>query len=48
MSVYQSRLLASERFTAIIFAALFGVVVFWFFGVLRKLAVGRWYDTTRS
>ena len=48
MSVYQSRLLASELFTAIIFAALFGVAVFWFFGVLRKLAVGRWYDTTKS
>ena len=48
ISVYQSRLLASELFTAIFAAALLGVVVFWLFGLLRKLAVGRWYDTTAS
>lgn len=48
ISVYQSRLLASELFTAILAAALFGVLVFWLFGVLRRLAVGRWYDTSNS
>jgi len=48
MSVYQSRLQAAELFTAIIVAALFGVVVFWLFGVLRGLAVGGWYDTSGS
>lgn len=41
---YQSRLDSEELFASIIFAALFGVVIFQLFGWLRRRAVGKWYD----
>ena len=44
ISVFQSRLQAPELFAAIFVAALFGVAVFWAFGVLGKQVVGRRYD----
>lgn len=44
ISVYQSRLQAPELFAAIFVAALFGVAVFWAFGLLGTRVVGRWYD----
>ena len=43
-ALYQSRLQAPELFAAIFVAALFGVVVFWAFGLLGRQVVGRWYD----
>lgn len=44
INLYQSRLQSAELFAAIGVACLFGVVVFLGFGLLGKLAVGRWYD----
>lgn len=41
---YQSRLDSEALFASIIFAALFGVVIFQVFGWLRRRAVGKWYD----
>jgi NitT/TauT family transport system permease protein len=39
-----SRLLGPQMYAAIITAALLGVVIFLLFGLLGRLAVGRWYD----
>lgn len=44
ISNYQSRVESAELFAAIITASLFGVVIFWLFGWITKLAVGAWYD----
>ena len=44
ISVYQSRLQSPELFASIIVAALFGVFIFWVFGFIAKLAVGKWYN----
>ncbi len=33
---------------AVILASLLGIVVFWVFGILRHLVVGRWYEDTRQ
>lgn len=41
---YTSRLQGAELLAAIIAASLFGVAIFAIFGLLGKLAVGRWYD----
>ena len=41
---YQSRLQSPELFASVIVAALFGVVIFTFFGWLARRAVGKWYD----
>ncbi len=44
LSNYTSRLQGAPLFAAILSASLLGFVIFWIFGGLRKLAVGRWYD----
>ena len=41
---YQSRLDNAELFATVIVAVLFGVLVFLLFGLIRRLAVGKWYD----
>jgi len=41
---YGSRLQSPELFASVIVAALFGVVIFVFFGWLGRRAVGKWYD----
>ena len=41
---YGSRLQSPELFASVIVSALFGVVIFVFFGWLGRRAVGRWYD----
>jgi NitT/TauT family transport system permease protein len=41
---YTSRLQGAELLAAIIVASLFGVVIFAVFGILGRLAVGKWYD----
>jgi len=35
-----------ELFASVIVSALFGVVIFVFFGWLRRRAVGKWYDVS--
>ncbi|MEP6630382.1 MAG: ABC transporter permease subunit [Lapillicoccus sp.] len=44
IQIYASRLSGPELYAAILTAALFGVGVFLLFGLLTRLAVGRWYD----
>ncbi|WP_284752120.1 ABC transporter permease [Arthrobacter sp. efr-133-R2A-120] len=44
ISNYQSRVESAELFAAIIAASLFGVVIFWLFGLITKFVVGAWYD----
>lgn len=44
ISNYASRLQGADLFAAIITAALLGVVVFLFFGLIGRLAIGKWFD----
>jgi len=44
LSNYTSRLQGAELLAAIIAASLFGVAIFALFGLIGRLAVGRWYD----
>jgi NitT/TauT family transport system permease protein len=44
ISNYSSRLQGEQLFATIITAALFGVLIFWLFGLLGRRAVGKWYD----
>ena len=44
IQVFASRLSGPELYAAILTAALFGVGVFLLFGLLTRVAVGRWYD----
>jgi NitT/TauT family transport system permease protein len=44
MAVYTRLLAAPQLFASIIAAALLGVAMFFIFGLLSKLAVGKWYD----
>lgn len=48
ISSYQSRLAGPELFAAIISASLLGVVIFALFGLIGRLAVGRWYEAAKS
>jgi NitT/TauT family transport system permease protein len=44
ISKYQARLQSPELFASILVAALFGVLIFLFFGWLARRVVGKWYD----
>lgn len=44
ISVSNSRLNGAGTFAAIITASLFGVAIFLLVGLLRRLAIGKWYD----
>lgn len=44
MRKYQARLQMDELFASVILASLFGVAVFLLFGLIARLAVGKWYD----
>jgi NitT/TauT family transport system permease protein len=46
LSNYASRLQGPALFAAILVAAFLGFAIFWLFGRLRTLAVGRWYDVS--
>jgi len=48
IDIYRGRLWGSELIASIILASAFGLVVFILFGVLAKLAVGKWHATTRG
>ena len=45
---YTFRLQYRQMYGAVILASLLGIVVFWAFGILRHLVVGRWYEDTRQ
>jgi NitT/TauT family transport system permease protein len=44
IAVFSSRIQAPETWAALLIASLFGVVVFLLFGLLGRLAVGKWFD----
>lgn len=44
IAVFSSRIQGPESWAAIIIASLFGIVVFLVFGLLGRLAVGKWFD----
>ena len=44
IQLYNSRLQGSDTFATIIAASILGVVVFLVFGLLGRLAIGKWYD----
>jgi NitT/TauT family transport system permease protein len=44
ISVFNSRIQAPETWAALLIASLFGVAVFLIFGLLGRLAVGKWFD----
>ena len=46
ISVYASRVQTAELYAAVITSALLGVVIFLVFGLIGKLAVGRWYTSS--
>lgn len=46
MRRYQSRLDNAELFATVIVAVVFGVAVFLLFGLIRRIAVGKWYDAS--
>jgi NitT/TauT family transport system permease protein len=44
---YRARLQTEQMFAAVLLASLLGVVVFWTFGLLSRLAVGSWHESAR-
>lgn len=44
IAVFSSRIQAPETWAALLIASLFGVAVFLIFGLLGRLAVGKWFD----
>jgi NitT/TauT family transport system permease protein len=44
IAVFASRTQGPEAFAAILIASLFGIAVFLIFGLLGRLAVGKWFD----
>ncbi len=46
LDLYRARLLTEQLFTALVFSSLLGILVFWGFGLLGRLAVGKWHETT--
>jgi NitT/TauT family transport system permease protein len=44
ISVFASRTQGAEAFASILIASLFGIAVFLLFGLLGRLAVGKWFD----
>ncbi|NDF84198.1 MAG: ABC transporter permease, partial [Actinobacteria bacterium] len=47
IDIYRGRLWGAELIAAIILASIFGLVVFILFGLLSKVAIGKWHTTTR-
>jgi NitT/TauT family transport system permease protein len=48
LQIYARQLLYPQLFAAIITSALLGVVMFFIFGLISRLAVGKWYDPVTS
>lgn len=44
---YRARNDIPQMYGAVLLAAVLGIVVFWFFGILTRLVVGRWYQESR-
>jgi NitT/TauT family transport system permease protein len=48
IDLYRSRLQSEQMFAALILASLLGIAVFVLFGLLGRLAVGKWYQANRG
>jgi NitT/TauT family transport system permease protein len=48
IDIYRGRLWGAELIAAIILASIFGLIVFILFGLLSKVAIGKWHTTTRG
>ena len=48
IDIYRGRLWGAELIAAIILASVFGLVVFILFGLVSKVAIGKWHTTTRG
>lgn len=46
LDLYRARLLTEQLFTALVFSSLLGILVFWGFGFISKLVVGKWHQKT--
>ncbi len=46
LDLYRARLLTEQLFTALVFSSLLGILVFWGFGFIGRLVVGKWHETT--
>jgi len=45
---YRARLQTEQLFTAVFFSSLLGLCVFWLFGILGRVALGKWHDVDRT
>jgi NitT/TauT family transport system permease protein len=48
IDLYRQQLRSEQLFAAVIVSSAFGVCVFWAFGLLGRLVVGRWHDSARD
>lgn len=48
IDLYRARLQGEQLLTAIFLSSLLGLVVFWFFGLLYEVTVGRWHESRRT
>jgi NitT/TauT family transport system permease protein len=48
IEVYRQRLQSEQLFAAVILASLFGLTVFWTFGLVNRRVAGRWHESARA
>lgn len=48
IDLYRARLQSEQLLTAIFLSSLLGLAVFWFFGLLFELCVGKWHESRRT
>jgi NitT/TauT family transport system permease protein len=48
IDVYRQRLQSEQLFAAVLLSSLLGVLVFWVFGLLTRLLVGGWHESSRD
>ena len=48
IDLYRARLQSPQLLTAIFLSSLLGLVVFWFFGLLYEIGVGKWHESRRT
>ena len=48
IDLYRARLQSAQLLTAIFLSSLLGLVVFWFFGLLYEIGVGKWHESRRT
>jgi NitT/TauT family transport system permease protein len=48
LDMYTARLESERLFAAVIFSSLLGLSVFWFFGIVGRLAVRSWHESAQE